>query len=153
MSVPVKYHDIIADIPPSRRVKAEELCAKLAGGRNKGIVALLQLSRYRREPGKLGVPEHAFSAGLSENPIAWWANYGEDCTSLAAVAQRIDSIPVSSAEDERAFSAWKHIWSDKRSSLLVGRVGLLVYVYFNHRVLSRASAAATPVNGTSFWCC
>ena len=35
------------------------------------------------------------------------------------------------------FSAWGHIWSNSRARLLVGRVGMLVYIFFNSRVLAR----------------
>ncbi len=34
------------------------------------------------------------------------------------------------------------MWSDNRNRLLVGRVAMLVYIYFNHRQLHRASAPA-----------
>ncbi len=45
---------------------------------------------------------------------------------------------------------WKHVWSDKRRSLLVGRVGLLVYIYYNYRVLQCDRVAAHSVAWDSF---
>ena len=41
------------------------------------------------------------------------------------------------AGGERNFSAWGRIWSKDRNRLLVGRVAMLVYIYFNQRVLNR----------------
>ncbi len=34
-------------------------------------------------------------------------------------------------------ATWSNVWSNTRSSLLVGRVCMLVYVHYNMRVLNR----------------
>lgn len=47
------------------------------------------------------------------------------------------SIPPTSCGSERNFSTWGNIWSNNRARLLVGRVGMLVYLYFNSRALKR----------------
>ncbi|KAJ9515835.1 hypothetical protein QJQ45_008714 [Haematococcus lacustris] len=60
----------------------------------------------------------------------------QDPAALAA-AQRVLCIPATAAANERVFSSFKHIWSDKRSSLLLGRMWLLAFIYFNKRVLER----------------
>ncbi|KAJ9514084.1 hypothetical protein QJQ45_002195 [Haematococcus lacustris] len=52
-------------------------------------------------------------------------------------AQRVLCIPATAAANERIFSSFKHIWRDKRSSLLLGRMWLLAFIYFNKRVLER----------------
>ncbi|KAJ9507067.1 hypothetical protein QJQ45_004649 [Haematococcus lacustris] len=54
-----------------------------------------------------------------------------------AAAQRVLCIPATAAANEQVFSSFKHIWSDKRSSLLLGRMWLLAFIYFNKRVLER----------------
>ncbi|KAJ9510940.1 hypothetical protein QJQ45_027837 [Haematococcus lacustris] len=45
--------------------------------------------------------------------------------------------PGNSCSKRAGFSSFKHIWSDKRSSLLLGRMWLLAFIYFNKRVLER----------------
>ncbi|KAJ9527998.1 hypothetical protein QJQ45_005563 [Haematococcus lacustris] len=60
------------------------------------------------------------------------------CLSSAA-AQRVLCIPATAAANERVSSSFKHIWSDKRSSLLLGCMWLLAFIYFNKRVLERKS--------------
>lgn len=52
-----------------------------------------------------------------------------------AVALKVLTIPPSSCAGERLFSSFAHIWNDKRSSLLVGRMRMMTYVYFNARVM------------------
>ncbi|KAJ9531957.1 hypothetical protein QJQ45_003660 [Haematococcus lacustris] len=54
-----------------------------------------------------------------------------------AAAQRVLCIPATATANERVFSSFKHIWSDKRSSLLLGCMWLLAFIYFNKRVLER----------------
>ncbi|KAJ9522273.1 hypothetical protein QJQ45_008101 [Haematococcus lacustris] len=41
------------------------------------------------------------------------------------------------AANERVFSAFSHVWSDKRASLILGRMWVMAYIYFNKRVLER----------------
>ncbi|KAJ9507924.1 hypothetical protein QJQ45_021273, partial [Haematococcus lacustris] len=50
---------------------------------------------------------------------------------------RVLSIPATSAATERLFSAFKFIWSDRRSRLLLGRMWIMSYVFFNTRVMTR----------------
>ncbi|KAJ9530517.1 hypothetical protein QJQ45_012528 [Haematococcus lacustris] len=56
---------------------------------------------------------------------------------LTGTPVAIALIPATAAANERVFSSFKHIWSDKRSSLLLGRMWLLAFIYFNKRVLER----------------
>ncbi|KAJ9514902.1 hypothetical protein QJQ45_028622 [Haematococcus lacustris] len=56
---------------------------------------------------------------------------------LQVVAQRVLSIPATSTATERLFSAFKFIWSDRRSRLLLGRMWIMSYVFFNTRVMTR----------------
>ncbi|GFH09576.1 dimer_Tnp_hAT domain-containing protein [Haematococcus lacustris] len=43
------------------------------------------------------------------------ARYGSKLPHLQVVAQRVLNIPATSAATERLFSAFKFIWSDRRS--------------------------------------
>ena len=63
--------------------------------------------------------------------------YGENMKQLSNAAMRILSIPPTASGGERNWSAFKHIWNDHRTNLLVGKVGMLVYIYFNSRALKR----------------
>ncbi|KAJ9524304.1 hypothetical protein QJQ45_008494 [Haematococcus lacustris] len=67
----------------------------------------------------------------------WWAERGGFATLLQAVAQRVLCIAATAAANERVYSSLKHIWSDKRSSVLLSRMWLLAFIYFNKRVLER----------------
>jgi hypothetical protein len=53
------------------------------------------------------------------------------------VALKVLCIPPTSCAGERLFSSFAHIWSDKRSRLLMGRMQLMTYVYFNMKVMKR----------------
>jgi hypothetical protein len=93
---------------------------------------------FRDSPEQLGIPEHAFELqGLPCNPVNWWADYGKLCPDLQRVSKLFLSIPPSAAGGERNWSVWSHVWSSKRACMSVGRVAMLVYVYFNSRVLQR----------------
>ncbi|KAJ9510548.1 hypothetical protein QJQ45_016016 [Haematococcus lacustris] len=82
------------------------------------------------------LPVH-FAPHLTAHPLKWWAERGGFAPLLQAAAQRVLCIPATAAANERVFSSFKHIWSDKRSSLLLGRMWLLAFIYFNKRVLER----------------
>ncbi|KAJ9524338.1 hypothetical protein QJQ45_008558 [Haematococcus lacustris] len=72
---------------------------------------------------------------LTANPCMWWQTYGHGFGVLRDVAMRLLSIPATSASTERVFSTFKHIWSDHRQSMLMGRMWMSSYIYFNRRAL------------------
>ncbi|KAJ9514268.1 hypothetical protein QJQ45_012222 [Haematococcus lacustris] len=78
-----------------------------------------------------------FAPHLTAHPLKWWAERGGFAPLLQAAAQRVLCSPATAAANERVFNSFKHIWSDKRSSLLLGRMWLLAFIYFNKRVLER----------------
>ena len=61
--------------------------------------------------------------------------FGKNMKQLSDAAMRILSIPPTASAGEHNWSAFKHIWSDHRTNLLVGKVGMLMYIYFNSRAL------------------
>ncbi|KAJ9509978.1 hypothetical protein QJQ45_011419 [Haematococcus lacustris] len=91
------------------------------------------------------LPIH-FAPHLTAHPVKWWAERGGFAPLLQAAAQRVLCIPATAAANERVFSSFKHIWSDKRSSLLLGRMWLLAFIYFNKRVLERIVKAAASLH-------
>ncbi|KAJ9516204.1 hypothetical protein QJQ45_024647 [Haematococcus lacustris] len=99
---------------------AEELAAKLASADGKGKDAAGNAARLELLDTWLE-PDYAVGMGLT----------------MDIVAQRVLSIPATSAATERLFSAFKFIWSDRRSRLLLGRMWIMSYVFFNTRVMTR----------------
>ena len=91
-----------------------------------------------------------YSATAVLEPPDWYAYYGSGMPQLSTVARRVFAIPPTASGGERNCSAFKHIWSDKRSRLLVGRVGLLVYVYFNQRPLKRINKEPNAADWEGF---
>ncbi|KAJ9517862.1 hypothetical protein QJQ45_004204 [Haematococcus lacustris] len=75
------------------------------------------------------------SADGQANPCMWWQTDGHGFGVLRDVAMRLLSIPATSASTERVFSTSKHIWSDHRQSMLMGRMWMSSYIYFNRRAL------------------
>ncbi|KAJ9516869.1 hypothetical protein QJQ45_027271, partial [Haematococcus lacustris] len=61
--------------------------------------------------------------------------FGHGFGVLRDVAMRLLSIPATSTSTERVFSTFKHIWSDHRQSMLMGRMWMSSYIYFNRRAL------------------
>ncbi|KAJ9522971.1 hypothetical protein QJQ45_023775 [Haematococcus lacustris] len=124
---------------------AEELAAKLASADGKGKdaagnAARLELLDTWLEPDcavGMGLTMDRFAPDLTVDPVAWWRRYGKKLPHLQVVAQRVLSIPATSAATERLFSAFKFIWSDRRSRLLLGRMWIMSYVFFNTRVMTR----------------
>ena len=56
------------------------------------------------------------------------------------------SIPPTAAGGERCFSSFGHIWTPKRAKLPAGRVGMLVYIFFNSRVTNRLHGPVVQAN-------
>lgn len=94
--------------------------------------------------------DSAYSAATGMDPVSWWTDYGGGLPHLQPVAQKVMTLPPTAAGGERNFSAWKHIWSDHRSRLLVGRVGMLVYIYFNQRALNNVQNKPSAQDGEKF---
>ncbi|KAJ9515752.1 hypothetical protein QJQ45_008632 [Haematococcus lacustris] len=84
---------------------------------------------------KMNLSPSIFHPRLLRDPVTWWEWYGKKTPVLQQVAQRVLSIPDTSAGVERLFSVFKFIWSDRRNRLLMGRMWAMAYVYFNTRAL------------------
>ncbi|GFH31011.1 dimer_Tnp_hAT domain-containing protein, partial [Haematococcus lacustris] len=93
-----------------------------------------QLLLLRRQRGLSAV---YFAPQLTTDPVRWWRLHGDFAPELQTVAQRVLCIPATAAANERVFSAFRHVWSDKRASLILGRMWIMAYIYFNKRVLER----------------
>jgi len=67
-------------------------------------------------------------------PLIWWKSFN---SSLSKLAQKILSIPVSSAATERSFSSFANVHSKKRNRLLTERAAKLTYISHNWKTLDR----------------
>ncbi|GLC70078.1 hypothetical protein PLESTF_000921700 [Pleodorina starrii] len=59
---------------------------------------------------------------------------------MEGVALMLFNMPATACAGERNWSVFQRVWSNDRNRLLASRVGLLVYVYYNYRVLQREKA-------------
>jgi hypothetical protein len=51
-------------------------------------------------------------------------------------ARKLVNIPPAAIGGERCWSDFATIWTSKRARLLVGRVAMLAYIYYNARMLA-----------------
>ncbi|KAJ9515741.1 hypothetical protein QJQ45_008619 [Haematococcus lacustris] len=153
------FRDKHGALLPDQMRSAEDLAARLASSNGQGDDSaatqvdpppLHQSIRYahqlctsaphciRRETSymvKMKLSPNIFHPRPLRDPVTWWEWYGMETPVLQQVAQRVLSIPATSAGVERLFSVFKFIWSDRRNRLLMGRIWAMAYVYFNTRAL------------------
>ncbi|KAJ9531979.1 hypothetical protein QJQ45_003681 [Haematococcus lacustris] len=112
------------------------LMVSLELGRGSWLLVSLELGRGSWRLGKLvGLTNAVLDTVLTANPCMWWQTYGHGFGVPRDVAIRLLSIPATSASTERVFSTFKHIWSDHRQSMLMGRMWMSSCIYFNRRAL------------------
>ncbi|KAJ9524120.1 hypothetical protein QJQ45_022525 [Haematococcus lacustris] len=125
---------------------AEQLLIKLATedgseGDRPAAEALSQLATWQQPDvvlfSRTSMSAVYFAPQLTMDPVRWWQQHGHFAPELQTVAQRVLCIPATAAANERVFSAFSHVWSDKRASLILGRMWVMAYIYFNKRVLKR----------------
>ena len=69
--------------------------------------------------------------------ISWWHMYGGVAPELYSLAIRVLSQGVNTSCAERCWSTYSYIHSVKRNRLNCDRAEKLVFVHYNHRLLSR----------------
>ncbi|KAJ9521331.1 hypothetical protein QJQ45_001284 [Haematococcus lacustris] len=119
---------------------AEQLLIKLATedgseGDRPAAEALSQLALWQQPDvvlfSRTSLSAVYFAPQLTTDPVRWWRLHGDSAPELQTVAQRVLCIPATAAANERVFSAFSHVWSDKRASLILGRMWIMAYIYFN----------------------
>ncbi|KAJ9511156.1 hypothetical protein QJQ45_013230 [Haematococcus lacustris] len=119
---------------------AEQLLIKLATedgseGDRPAAEALSQLATWQQSDvvlfSRTSMSSVYFAPQLTTDPVRWWQQHGHFAPELQTVAQRVLCIPATAAANERVFSAFSHVWSDKRASLILGRMWVMAYIYFN----------------------
>ncbi|KAJ9517369.1 hypothetical protein QJQ45_016745 [Haematococcus lacustris] len=123
-----RYRRQSQHVTREQRKLAEQLLIKLAiedgsEGDRPTAEALSQLAIWQ-QPGvvlfsRTSLSAVYFAPQLTTSPLncRQWPN--GCCASSTAAA------------NERVFSAFSHVWSDKRASLILGRMWIMAYIYFN----------------------
>lgn len=91
-----------------------------------------------------------YSITAVADPIEWWQHYGNDVPQLQEASTRVLTVPPTASGGERNWSAFSHIWSEKRSRMLLPRVYRLVYIYFNTRALKRTGTQPSAADFEAF---
>lgn len=66
-----------------------------------------------------------------EDILQWWADHEQEMPYLSSLARQNLTLPLSSAEVERSFSIYNHIFSDRRRTLTEENTKNLLNVYYN----------------------
>ncbi|KAG5542096.1 hypothetical protein RHGRI_021825 [Rhododendron griersonianum] len=69
--------------------------------------------------------------------LSWWNLYGGVAPELFSLALKVLSQSVNTSCAERCWSTYSYIHTVKRNKLNVDRAEKLVFVHYNHRLLSR----------------
>ncbi|KAJ9532028.1 hypothetical protein QJQ45_003753 [Haematococcus lacustris] len=136
------FRDKHGALLPDQMRSVEDLAARLASSNGQGDDSAAAQARDEFHTWcsdgymvKMNLSPSIFHPRLLRDPVTWWEWYGKKTPVLQQVAQRVLSIPATSAGVERLFSVFKFIWSDRRNRLLKGRMWAMAYVYFNTRAL------------------
>ncbi|GLJ20490.1 hypothetical protein SUGI_0372930 [Cryptomeria japonica] len=113
------------------------------------IAALIkdQSWQYKRGEGMFGGAEAKYDSPCMAG-YRWWIAYGSLALELQEFAIRILSQGASSPACERNWSCFDHIHSKKRNKLLTRKLGDLVYVRSNLKLLMNKSAKNTSLEQT-----
>ncbi|GLJ54711.1 hypothetical protein SUGI_1175250 [Cryptomeria japonica] len=116
---------------------------------NPEIAALIkdQSWQYKRGEGMFGGAEAKYDSPRMSR-YRWWIAYGSSAPEPQEFAIRILSQGASSSACERNWSCFDHIHSKKRNKLLTGKLGDLVYVRSNLKLLMNKSAKNTSLQQT-----
>lgn len=110
---------------------------------NQNIAALIrdQCWRYKKAEGMFGMQAAQYDIARAEvTGYRWWMSYGAQTLELQRFSIRVLSQGASSSACERNYSCFDHIHSKKRNKLLSGKLGDLVYVRSNLKLLMNQSA-------------
>lgn len=84
--------------------------------------------------GNLILPE-VWTKDTTKDPLAWWKLWGASLPHLQAVAVKVMKMPVGFVAGERSFSNAANIQTKLRTRLSYSKLHMLLYVYYNSRVL------------------
>ncbi|XP_058189011.1 uncharacterized protein LOC131306645 [Rhododendron vialii] len=98
-----------------------------------------QMSDFVSDKGVFAQPQ-AIKDRATMQTLSWWHMYGGPAPELYSLALRVLSQGVNTFCAERCWSTYSYIHSVKRNRLICDRAEKLVFVHYNHRLLSRYRA-------------
>mmetsp|Transcript_21599 Transcript_21599/g.45601 ORF Transcript_21599/g.45601 Transcript_21599/m.45601 type:complete len:152 (+) Transcript_21599:586-1041(+) len=90
--------------------------------------AMAEFAKYRARDG-IFTKQFVLSNIVTMAPASWWATYGKHLPTIASVAQRVLSQPVSASAAERNWSIYGQIKFDDRNRLGHEVTDKLVYCH------------------------
>ena len=119
---------IVTEPPPKQR--RATLLAKYASSARSAPSSETEIELYLASPVSL----KSQNAG-GEGVLAWWASNAKVYPSLVGLARKILSIPATSAEPERRFSAAGNAVREKRCRLDPTTMAMTLFIHDNRRFL------------------
>ncbi|KAI8561094.1 hypothetical protein RHMOL_Rhmol04G0310100 [Rhododendron molle] len=113
-----------------------EAIDKIVVDRNEAAVIRLQISDFVSNKGVFSQPQ-AVTDRANMSALSWWHLYGGVAPELFSLALKVLSQIVNTSCAERCWSTYSFIHTVKRNRLNVDRAEKLVFVHYNHRLLSR----------------
>lgn len=96
----------------------------------------LQISDFVSNKGVFSQPQAVIDRATM-TALSWWHLYGGVAPELFSLALKVLSQSVNTSCAERCWSTYSYIHTVKRNKLNVDRAEKLVFVHYNHRLLSR----------------
>lgn len=103
---------------------------------------MTQLTNYRAKEG-IWEKEYFWVACGKVKPTVWWKSFFGH-TALGRMAEKILTVPLSSAATERSFSTFGNTHTKKRNRLTTERSGKITFISHNYKLMNAESKEAEP---------
>ncbi|XP_028101048.1 uncharacterized protein LOC114300362 [Camellia sinensis] len=113
-----------------------EAIEKMICDQTEAAVIRKQISDFVSCKGVFSQPQ-AVNDRATMDALSWWNLYGGAAPELYSLALKVLSQSVNTSCAERCWSTYSYIHNVKRNRLNVDRAEKLVFVHYNHRLLSR----------------
>ncbi|XP_057469642.1 uncharacterized protein LOC130758708 [Actinidia eriantha] len=113
-----------------------EAIEKMVVDHKEAAVIRLQISDFVSNKGIFSQPQ-AIIDRATMTALSWWHLYGGVAPELFSLALKVLSQSVNTSCAERCWSTYSYIHTVKRNKLNVDRAEKLVFVHYNHMLLSR----------------
>ncbi|CAL5328732.1 unnamed protein product [Camellia sinensis] len=113
-----------------------EAIEKIICDQTEAVVIRKQISDFVSCKGVFSQPQ-AVNDRATMDALSWWHLYGGAAPELYSLALKVLSQSVNTSCAERCWSTYSYIHNVKRNRLNVDRAEKLVFVHYNHRLLSR----------------
>ncbi|GFZ14657.1 hypothetical protein Acr_24g0008470 [Actinidia rufa] len=113
-----------------------EAIEKMVVDHKEAAVIRLQISDFVSNKGVFSQPQAVIDRATM-TALSWWHLYGGVAPELFSLALKVLSRSVNTSCAERCWSTYSYIHTVKRNKLNADRAEKLVFVHYNHRLLSR----------------